>query len=87
MKVLSNVRYMLSILTKVCIAVTQLTWGILSLKEGVDSFFEYMHILASHKVNPLIVPPSDLRNILLDVKNEIYSHPRLALHDGLDVNI
>ena len=38
-------------------------------------------------VHHLIVPPSDLRNILLDVKNETHSHSRLAPSDIPDVNI
>ena len=77
----------MSILTDVCTAVTLLTLGILSLEEGADSFYEYIHVMASHEVNPLIVPPSDLRRILLGVKDEIPLHPRMALLDDSDVNI
>ena len=67
MNALIYVNSILSILTNVHTAVTQLTPGILSLNEGGDSLYEYMLILASHKVNPLIAPPSKLRNILLNV--------------------
>ena len=68
-------------------SVTGLTYSVLSLREGTDSFYKYMCILASYEVNPLVVPPSDLRNILLDVKNETNSHPRLELLDAPDVDI
>ena len=46
-----------------------------------------MCVLASHKVNPLIVPPSDLRNMLLCVKKEIHSHLGLEHLGDPDVNI
>ena len=53
----------------------------------MDSFYEYMHILASCEVNALIIAPSDPRNILLDVKDEFHSHPRLSLSNDLDMII
>ena len=46
---------MLSLLTDICTTVTQLTSGILSFKESVDSFYEYVCVQASHEVYPLIV--------------------------------
>ena len=66
MKALSHVRHILTVLTDVCTAVTQLTLGIISLLERTHLSYQNMHVLASHEVNSLIVPPSDLRNILLD---------------------
>ena len=77
---------MLPILTNVHNEVIWLTSGILSHREGVDSFYEHMFVLACHEVNPLIVPSSDLRKSLLDVEDKICSHPRLALPDNQDVN-
>ena len=68
MKALSNVRYMLSTLTDICQVVAKLTLGICSLKEHVIAFYKYMHIIASHEVNPLIPPHCNLKNILFDVK-------------------
>ena len=87
MKALSHIRYMFSVVTDVHVRITWLTSSILSFKEDVDSFCEFMHVLASHEVILLIVLPFGLRNILLDVKNEICSHPRLAVPDDLNVSI
>ena len=61
--------------------------SIIILKEGIDSFYEYMHVLASYEENPIIIPPFDYRNILWDVGMEICTHPRLALPDDPGVNI
>ena len=71
MKALSHIWYILSVLTDVHTAVTQLMSGILSLKEGVDLVYECMCAL---RESPNC-PPSDLRKILLDVKDKIYSRP------------
>ena len=61
---------MLLVIKDIQTAVTRLAPGALCLKDGVDSFYECMPILVNYKVNLLIVPPSDLRNILLDIKYE-----------------
>ena len=77
------VRYMLSVLTlNVQTPVLRLTPGFLILK---DLFCEYMHVLASHEVNHLVVPPSHLWKILIDIKDEFCSHSRLELPDYPDV--
>ena len=68
MNALSDDRYVLSVPTDICTAVTKLMSGICSLKEDVESFYKYMCTLASHEMSPLTVPPSALRKILLDVK-------------------
>ena len=49
-----------TLLTDIHTAATRLTLGVFSLKEGVESFYEYMWVLANHEVNPLIVPPLEL---------------------------
>ena len=59
----------------------QTNLGYFSLKEGVESFHEYMQALAIHEVNPLIVPPLELWCILLDIKQNIHLHHQLALPD------
>ena len=56
MEVLNYLCYMTYLLTDICTTVTVLTSGVLSLKEGAESLYEYMQILANHEVNPLMVP-------------------------------
>ena len=48
--------YMTTLITDIHATVTRLTSGIFSLKWGVESFYEYMWLLANHNVNALIVP-------------------------------
>ena len=86
-KALNYLCYMITVLTDNHTTVTRLTSGLHSLKEGVESFYEYMQVLANHEVNPLIVPLSELQCILLGIKHNIHVHPQLALPDDPNDNI
>ena len=46
-----------------------------------------LRVLASHKVNPLTVPSVNLHNILVKVKHDMKTNPRLVLPDDPDRNI
>ena len=61
-------KYMVMILTDIQTALNWLILGILGLKENVDSFHEYLCMLASITVNPLTMPPDELRKVLIKVK-------------------
>ena len=60
MEALNYLCYMTTLFTDIHRAVPRLASGIFSLKEGVESFHEYMQVLANHEVNPLIVPSLEL---------------------------
>ena len=78
---MNYLQYMTTLITDIHAMVTRLTAEIFSLKEGVKSFYEYMQVLTNHKVNPLIIPPSELQIILFDIMQNICLHPYLALSD------
>ena len=61
MEALNYLHYMETLLTDTCTIVTRITSSEFSLKEGVESFYTYMQVLANHEVNPLIVPLSELQ--------------------------
>ena len=52
---------------------TRLACGMLDLIGVADTFYEYMHILARCELNSFVVPPSNLSNVLTDIKNKIWS--------------
>ena len=60
MEALNYQCYMTTLLTDMHTTVTRLTSAVLSLKEGVESFYEYIQVLADHELNPLIVSPLEL---------------------------
>ena len=60
MEAMNYLHYMTTLITDTCTTVTRLTSGIFSLKEEVESFYEYLWVLANHKFNALIVPSLEL---------------------------
>ena len=46
-----------------------------------------MRALASQELNPMIIPPDILKNILHKIETDIKSHARLKLCDDLETNI
>ena len=57
MEAMNYLCYMTTLMINIHTTVTRLTVGIFSLKEGVESSYKYMWVLANHEVNTLIVPP------------------------------
>ena len=48
-----------------------------TLQGDTESLFEYMRTLASQELNPMIIPPDILKNILHKIETDIKSHARL----------
>ena len=71
--------------------IQQIMWNIDSmqyaLQSDTESLFEYMRALASHELNPMIIPPDILKNILHKIETDIKSHARLKLCEDLETNI
>ena len=58
-----------------------------ALQSNTESLFEYMRALASQELNPMIIPPNVLKDILHRIENDIKSHARLKLCEDLETNI
>ena len=52
-----------------------------------EALYEFMRALALEQLNPMIIPPDVLRNILQEVQNNIKTNARLKLPDGPVTNI
>ena len=57
------------------------------LKEDIDTLYEYMKVLSTQQLNPLIIPPDMLRYILEQVKDGIRSNAWLMLSEAPTQNI
>ena len=51
-----------------------------------ESLFKYMRALASQELNPMIIPPDILKNILHRIEEDIKSHARLKLCEDPETN-
>ena len=58
-----------------------------ALQSDTDSLFEYMRALASQELNPMIIPPDILKNVLHKIEADIKSHARLKLCENPETNI
>ena len=58
-----------------------------ALQSDTESLFEYMRALASQELNPMIIPPDILKDILHRIEADIKSHARLKLCEDLETNI
>ena len=58
-----------------------------ALQSDTDSLYEYMRALASQELNPMIIPPDILKNILHKIETDLKSHTRLKLCEDPETNI
>ena len=58
-----------------------------ALQSDRESLFEYMRALALQELNPMIIPPDILKNILHKIETDIKSHARLKLCEDPESNI
>ena len=58
-----------------------------ALWSDTKSLFEYMRALASQELNPLIILPNILKDVLHKIEHDIKSHTRLKLCENPDTNI
>ena len=61
--------------------------AIYALKEDTDSLYEYLRVLSTQQLNPLIMPPDILQEVLTQVREGIRSNTRLALSEDPSENI
>ena len=61
--------------------------AVYALKEDIDTLYEYMRVLSTQQLNPLIIPPDMLHYVLEQVKDGIRSNARLMLSEDPTQNI
>ena len=81
------VKYTVAIVNDIRIVLAKLTLGVVSLEQNVNATHEYMRVLSSRQVNPLIIPPDSLRKVLARVKEDMKRNPRLRLPEDPNINV
>ena len=61
------------------IIVNRLITGLIVLKSNVGRIYRYLNVIASQEVNPVMIPPPPLRQLLAEVQKQMKSNPRLML--------
>ena len=80
-------KYTVAIVNDIRINLAKLTLGIMSLEQNVNAVYEYLRVLSTRQINPLIIPPDTLRKVLAKVKEDMNRNPRLKLPEDPNLNI
>ena len=80
-------RFTVAVITDVRIILSKLTLGVMGLQQNVKAIYEYLRVLSSKQVNPLLIPPDALRGVLARIKEDMKRNPRLQLPEDPNVNI
>ena len=87
MKAVQFLRYTVIVITDVRIILSKLTLGVMGLQQNVKAIYEYLRVLSSKQVNPLLIPPDALRGVLAHIKDDMKRNSRLQLPEDPNVNI
>ena len=80
-------RFTVAVITDIRIILAKLTLGVMGLQQNVKAIYEYLRVLSSKQVNPLLIPPDALRGVLACIKEDMKRNPRLQLPEDPNVNI
>ena len=80
-------RFTVAVMTDIRIILAKLTLGVMGLEQNVKAIYEYLRVLSSKQVNPLLIPPDALRGVLAHIKDDMKRNPRLQLPEDPNVNI
>ena len=75
MKAVQFLRYTVAVVTDVRIILSKLTLGVMGLQQNVKAIYEYLRVLSSKQVNPLLIPPDALREVLAHIKDDMKRNP------------
>ena len=87
---LSDIKFLkhtVAIVNDIRINLAKLTLEIMNLEWNVNAVYEYLKVLSTRQVNPLIIPPDTLREVLAKVKEDMNRNPRLRLPEDPNLNI
>ena len=80
-------KYTVAIVNDIRINLAKLTLGIMTLDQNVNAVYEYLRVLSTRQVSPLIIPPDTLQKVLAKVKKDMNRNPRLKLPEDPNLNI
>ena len=61
------------------VVLNRLITGLIVLRNNVERIYKYLNVIASREINPVMIPPPPLREMLAEVKEEMKQNPRLEL--------
>ena len=71
---LSYFRYENNLIDNMQMRINCIYTAIYTLKEDIDALYEYMRVLSTQQLNPLLMPPDILRKVLDQIKDGFCSN-------------
>ena len=65
----------------------RLITGLIVLRNNVEQIYKYLRVIASQEVDPIMIPPPPLRELLAEAEKEMAHNPRLELPHNIDTDI
>ena len=84
---LSYFRYENNQIDNMKMRINHIYTAIYALKEDINALYEYMRVLSTQQLNPLIMPPDILHQVIDQVKDGIHSNAQLSLSEDPSQNI
>ena len=81
------IKFTIAIITDARSAVSRMMLGLITLRQNVNAVYEFMRVLATYKVNSVMIPPYSLRLLLEKVKEDMKRNPRLRLPENPIENV
>ena len=79
MKAVQFLRYTVIVITDVRIILSKLSLGVMGLQQNLKAIYEYLRVLSSKQVNPLLIPPDALRGVLAHIKDQLPEDPNVNI--------
>ena len=65
----------------------RLITGLIVLRNNVEQIYKYLRVIASQEVDPIMIPPPPLRELLAEAEKEMAHNPWLELPYKIDTDI
>ena len=65
----------------------RLITGLIVLRNNVEQIYKYLRVIASQEVDPIMIPPPPLRELLAEAEKEMAHNPWLELPYNIDTDI
>ena len=69
------------------VVIDRLQVGLLTMRSNVEQVYKYLRVMASNKIDPVMIPPSPLRRLLKNIEEEMRYNPRLKLPYDPDTEV
>ena len=80
-------QYIVFFLIEARASMSRINMGMITLQQNVQGIYEYLRVISTHRINPLVIPPRDFKIILKGVRDKLSANPRLRLPENPETHL